>query len=43
MSDDGVLFFGNCLCVPKDKELRKKILEEAHGTSYSMHPGSNKM
>ena len=29
--------------VPKDFELRKKILDEAHNSRLSIHPGSNKM
>ncbi|WVZ98519.1 hypothetical protein U9M48_043949, partial [Paspalum notatum var. saurae] len=29
--------------VPKDMELRKKILDEAHTSPFTMHPGSNKM
>ena len=29
--------------VPKDFELRKQILDEAHLSRYSIHPGSNKM
>src|SRR6185437_12254255 len=31
------------LVVPKDLELRKQILDEAHLSRYSIHPGSNKM
>ena len=29
--------------VPKDLELRKKILDEAHLSRLSIHPSSNKM
>jgi hypothetical protein len=29
--------------VPKKEALKKKILDEAHTSSYSIHPGSNKM
>ena len=29
--------------VPKDFELRKQILDEAHLSRYSIHPGSSKM
>ena len=29
--------------VPKDFELRKQILDEAHTSRLSIHPGSNKM
>ena len=31
------------LCVPKVDELRIRILEEAYGSRYSIHPGSTKM
>jgi hypothetical protein len=31
------------LVVPKNPELRKKILDEAHLSKFSMHPDSNKM
>jgi hypothetical protein len=39
----GVLRFEDRLVVPKNLELRKKILDEAHLSKFSMHPGSNKM
>jgi hypothetical protein len=39
----GILWFGDRLVVPKNPELRKKILDEAHFLKLSMHPGSNKM
>ena len=39
------VFYGlkNRLVVPKNLELRKQILDEAHLSRYSIHPGSNKM
>ena len=40
---EGVLWFKNRLVVPKDLGLRKQILDEAHLSRYSIHPGSNKM
>ncbi|WVZ81120.1 hypothetical protein U9M48_028536 [Paspalum notatum var. saurae] len=40
---DRVLWFKNRLVVPKDMELRKKILDEAHTSMFTLHPGSNKM
>ncbi|WVZ80338.1 hypothetical protein U9M48_027823, partial [Paspalum notatum var. saurae] len=43
LDNQGVLWFKNRLVVPKDMELRKKILEEAHKSVLAMHPGSNKM
>jgi hypothetical protein len=39
----GTLWFEDRLVVPKNPELRKKILDEAHLSKFSMHPGSNKM
>ncbi|WVZ85001.1 hypothetical protein U9M48_031966 [Paspalum notatum var. saurae] len=43
LDDQGVLWFKNRLVVPKDMELRKKILDEAHTSVLAMHPRSNKM
>ncbi|WVZ48713.1 LOW QUALITY PROTEIN: hypothetical protein U9M48_000132 [Paspalum notatum var. saurae] len=43
LDDQGVLWFKNRLVVPKDMELRKKILDKAHTSMFIMHPGSNKM
>lgn len=40
---EGVLYFRDQLCVPKIDDLRNEIMTEAHGTKYSMHPGSTKM
>jgi hypothetical protein len=39
----GVLWFEDRLVVPKNPELRQKILDEAHLSKFSMHPGSNNM
>jgi hypothetical protein len=39
----GVLWFEGRLVVPKNPELMKKLLDEAHLSKFSMHPGSNKM
>ena len=40
---EGVIWFDNRIVVPKDFELRKKILDEAHTSRLSIHPGSNKI
>jgi hypothetical protein len=40
---DGVLWFKNCLVVPKDFELRHRIVDESHCSRYSIHPWTNKM
>ena len=37
------LYFQNILCVLDDKELKKKLLFEAHNTVFTMHPEGNKM
>ncbi|WRX20683.1 Reverse transcriptase domain - like 10 [Theobroma cacao] len=43
LGDDGILMLGNRVCVPKDDQLRRAILEEAHSSAYALHPGSTKM
>ena len=43
ISNDGALRFGNRLCVPKDSVIKREILEEAHHSPYTVHPGSTKM
>jgi hypothetical protein len=40
---DGVLWFKDRLVVSKDFELRRKIMDEAHCSRYSIHLGTNKM
>ena len=41
--DQGVVWFGKRLCVPNKAELKDLILQEAHDTPYSIHPGGTKM
>ena len=41
--DDGVIIRGSRMCVPEIGELKREIMEEAHSSAYSMHPGSTKM
>jgi len=40
---NGILWFESRIVVPKNHELRKKILDETHLSKFSIHPGSNKM
>ena len=40
---NGVLWFESRLVVPKNHDLRKQILDEAHLSKFSIHPGSTKM
>jgi hypothetical protein len=41
--EKGVLRFKGRLVIPKNKDLKKKILDEAHLSTFSMHLGSTKM
>ena len=34
---------GQRMCVPEYGELKRDIMEEAHSSAYTMHPGSTKM
>jgi hypothetical protein len=38
-----VLWYKGRICVPSIKELKDKILHEAHESAYSIHAGGNKM
>jgi hypothetical protein len=38
-----VVWFKDCLCVPNVQSIRELILKEAHETTYSIHPRSEKM
>jgi hypothetical protein len=38
-----VLWYKGMICVPSVKELKDKILREAHEFDYSIYPGGNKM
>jgi hypothetical protein len=40
---EGTLWFKERLVVPKKEALKKKILDEAHTSRYSIHRGSTKM
>ncbi|WVZ97761.1 hypothetical protein U9M48_043274 [Paspalum notatum var. saurae] len=43
LDENNVLWFKGRLVVPKDLELRKKIMEEAYTSRFTIHPGSTKM
>jgi hypothetical protein len=40
---NGVLWFNKRLVVPKDHKLRRQIMDGAHLSKFSIHPGSTKM
>ena len=43
IDSSGAIRFRDRICVPNDSELKRNILEEAHSSLYTMHPGSTKM
>jgi hypothetical protein len=42
-NDQGIVWFNDCIVVPKDADVRQQIVDEAHLSRYSIHPGSTKM
>ena len=43
IDDDGTLWLNGHLVVPLIGDIRHRLLEAAHNSSYTMHPGSTKM
>jgi hypothetical protein len=43
VDDHGVLRFRGRICIPDNDEMKKKILEESHRSSLSIHQGATKM
>nr|GEV25333.1 hypothetical protein [Tanacetum cinerariifolium] len=43
VDNDGVMWFGDRLCVPIDPTLREAVLSEAHSSPFSIHLVSTKM
>jgi hypothetical protein len=41
--DKGIVWLGQRLVIPQDRDLRKEILDEAHLSKFTIHPGSTKM
>ena len=41
--NEGILWYGDRLCVPNIEELKQQILTESHTAPYSIHPGGTKM
>jgi hypothetical protein len=39
----GTMWYKDRLCVPDRENLRELIMDEAHNSSYSIHPGCTKM
>nr|GFA07617.1 retrotransposon protein, putative, Ty3-gypsy subclass [Tanacetum cinerariifolium] len=43
VDNDGVMWFGDRLCVPSDPTLREAVLSEAHSSPFAIHLGSTKI
>jgi len=43
VDDKGTLWYKNRICVPKEENFRHIIIDEAHKSAYSIHPGATKM
>ncbi|WVZ89924.1 hypothetical protein U9M48_036269, partial [Paspalum notatum var. saurae] len=41
--EQGTVWYKNRICMPDMDNIKKLILNEAHDTAYSIHPGSTKM
>jgi hypothetical protein len=41
--EEWVLWYKGRICVPNVKKLKDKVLQKAHESAYSIHPGGNKM
>ncbi|GAV75262.1 hypothetical protein CFOL_v3_18741, partial [Cephalotus follicularis] len=40
---DGILRFRGRICIPDDESIKNELLQQAHKSRYSVHPGSSKM
>jgi hypothetical protein len=43
VDEQGVLWFDDRLVVPKNRDLKNKLIDEAHLSKLSIHPESSKM
>ena len=43
LGDDNIFTYQDRLCVPDVDDLRTRIIGEARGSRYSIHPGDTKM
>jgi len=43
VDEKGILWYKNRICVPKRADLRQIIMDEAHNSAYSIHPGATKI
>ena len=43
VDNEGTLWYKDRICVPRKGDFRQIIMDEAHNSAYSIHPGSTKM
>ena len=43
LDSEGVLRINGHICIPRIGDLTRLIMEEAHSSRYSIHPGATKM
>ena len=43
VDDKGTLWYKDRICVPKEGNFWQMIMDEAHNSMYSIHPGSTKI
>ena len=43
VDNEGTLWYKIRICVPKEGDFGHIIIDEAHNSAYSIHPGSTKM
>ena len=43
VDNEGTLLYKNRICVPEEGDFRQIIMDEAHNSACSIHPGSTKM
>jgi hypothetical protein len=43
VEEQGMLWFNDCLVVPKDRVLKNQLMDETHLSKLSLHPGSSKI
>jgi len=43
LTNDGLIKIGDRICVPTDEAIREEILNDAHKSNLTIHPGSTKM
>jgi hypothetical protein len=43
ITSDGLHMYQNRICVPNEDEIKKLVLEKAHFSPYSVHPGGTNL